>query len=79
MIPLIRNVQNTHIYRQKTKKNMRAGRFWRQGEELLMGEGFLGICDENVIKSIVVKIVQLNKYTKKPTEMYTLKGQLQGM
>ena len=58
---------------------MRAGRFRRQGEELLMGEGFLGICDENVIKSIVVKIVQLNKYTKKPTEMYTLKGQLQGM
>ena len=53
-------------YRQKTKKNMRAGRFWRQGEELLMGEGFLGICDENVIKSIVVKIVQLNKYTKNP-------------
>ena len=55
---------------------MRAGRFWRQGEELLMGEGFLGICDENVIKSIVVKIVQLNKYTKKPTELYTVKGQL---
>ena len=41
-----------------------------------MGEGFLGICDENVIKSIVVKIVQLNKYTKKPTELYTVKGQL---
>ena len=69
MIPLIRNIQNMHIYRPKKKPKKRirglAG-FGEQGKELLMGEGFLGICDENVMKSIVAKIVQLNKYTKNP-------------
>ena len=39
-----------------------------------MGEGLLGICDENVMKSIVAKIVQLNKYTKNPLNCTLYKG-----
>lgn len=55
MIPLTRNVQNMHIYRQK-QRIREAGEVLRIGEGLSVGEGLLGIVMKMLIKSIVAKI-----------------------